>query len=183
MRDYSLWLLPPPRERAAWRALIRRLADAFDAPAFEPHVTLLGGIAGPRRQVLAAAREWAASIAPPTARPRGLAHLDEYYRCVFVELEKTPELLAARRRAKTIFDRAGSDYMPHLSLLYGRFDAATKRRAIAAVADPFDTPFTLSSAALVAMDVGGTPADWEVTEVLPLAPRKRNADGERGALQ
>ena len=182
MRDYSLWLLPPPRESAAWRALIRRLAAAFDAPVFEPHVTLLGGIAAPPSQALAAAREWAQSSPPLSARPRAIACLDEYYRCVFVELEKTPELLAARRRAERIFKRAGGAYLPHLSLLYGRYDAATKRRAVAAVGEPSRAPFRLSCAALVEMGTGGAPADWRVAEVFPLAPPAGAAREERGAV-
>ena len=178
--DYSLWLLPPPRQSAAWRALIRRLAAAFDAPAFEPHVTLLGGIAGPPSQVLAAAREWAAAAPPPSAHPRTLACLDEYYRCVFVELDKTPALLAARRRAEDVFHHERGDYSPHLSLLYGRLDAAAKQRAVAAVAEPFDEPFPLPSAALVEMDAGDPPADWQVVEVFPLAARAEG--GSRATL-
>ena len=182
MRDYSLWLLPPPREGAAWRALIRRLAADFDAPVFEPHVTLLGGIAAPPSQALAAAREWAQSSPPLLARPRAIACRNEYYRCVFVELEKTPELLAARRRAERIFKRAGGAYLPHLSLLYGCYDAATKRRAVAAVGKLSRASLRLPCAALVAMAAGGTPADWEVAEVFPLAPSAGAAREEHGAV-
>ena len=183
-RDYSLWLLPKPRKRVAWRALICRLADTFEAPPFEPHVTLLGGIAASPAAVVDAAREWTASAAPLSAHPRAVACHDEYYRCVFVELEKTPELIAARRRAEDMFAHEGGDYFPHLSLLYGHLDGiVAKRRAISAATESFDGPyngpFALPSAALVAMDKGGTPADWEIVEVFPLSAKAKRAGGRR----
>ena len=152
--------MPPPRESERWRVLIRRLADTFGADAFEPHVTLLGRIAGRRRDVIGRARDWAASTAPLTVRPRAIACLDEYYRCLFVDLEKTPLLLAARRRAEALFGHCGGDYRPHLSLLYGNFSAAVRRRAAAEISEPFDSSFMLRGAAVVEMDAAGRPAQW-----------------------
>jgi hypothetical protein len=45
----AFWLMPAAREREFFSGVIAELAARFDAPVFEPHVTLFGGEADERQ--------------------------------------------------------------------------------------------------------------------------------------
>ena len=51
--SYSLWLIPAGEVRQQLAKTIFDLSREYAAPAFEPHVTLAGGIVGPTREVAA----------------------------------------------------------------------------------------------------------------------------------
>jgi 2'-5' RNA ligase len=145
------------RERLA--RLLRELSAQCGAPEFPPHVTLLGGIAGPRRDVLRKSASLAALLRPFAVRLGEVGCLDEYFRCLFVRAARTPSLLEANRRARQVFgQRREPTFMPHLSLLYGHFDQSLKQRIIAALGPRLDLQFIVQSLHLYS--TRGEPSRW-----------------------
>lgn len=51
-KGYSLWLMPTGEAYGKFSNLIKRLAKEYNAPVFEPHVTLIGDLMGSENGVL-----------------------------------------------------------------------------------------------------------------------------------
>jgi hypothetical protein len=132
----TYWLCLAEPERSHFARLIGELAVRFDAPAFEPHVTI---------HVTSAEREKPETVLDQTVkgcRPYRLSVLeldysDKYTKTLFVQL--VPDAALAQlsedlRRASI----SPSDYQlnPHISLLYKTMDEETKRRLAASIILP-----------------------------------------------
>jgi 2'-5' RNA ligase len=114
----SLWLTPQGEMRRRLCALIRALARRYGAPVFAPHVTLLAGLAGGAAEVLSRARS-AVTARPFEVRLLGPEAGDSYFRCLYLRVQPSPELLALHERLREAFGRSPEPpFFPHLSLLY-----------------------------------------------------------------
>lgn len=128
------------------RAVILKLSREYSTPAFKPHVTLLGRIVGPRREVLAKSAQLARSMRPLWVQLGALDALDEYYRCLFVRAAKTGPLKKAYRAAQRIFSlEQRPAYMPHLSLMYGDLPSRLKAQMIRRLGRRFNLEFEVRS--------------------------------------
>ena len=100
--------------------LIAELARRFGGPVFEPHVTLLAGVAGPQRDVVAGAEKVLRAARVFPLRFLGPETGDTYFRALYLRVEPSPELLALQQAAREAFARSDDPpYVPHLSLVYG----------------------------------------------------------------
>ena len=116
---FTLWIVPEGEVRRRLATLIRVLARRFGGPVFEPHVTLLAGLPGPASEVLAKARKAVRSRGPFEVRFMGPEAGDTYFRCLYLRVQPSPELLALHESAREVFARPGEPpFFPHLSLLY-----------------------------------------------------------------
>lgn len=165
---FSLWLMPPAGPRERFAALIQTLSARLGTPRFDPHVTLCsipGAIA--EQDVVARTSALAGQLAPVTIRLSEVAYTEEYFRSLYICADRTPELLNAHRRACRHF--AGtpeSDYMPHLSLVYGDLPADDKERIIGEIGRRFDSTFTADTLCLCLPD--GPPQGWRLLGPFPL---------------
>jgi hypothetical protein len=154
------------RERLA--ALIAELSRRKGTPSFEPHVTLLGGIVGAEGEVSRRGALLAASLRPLAVRLVALRRSDEYFRCLFLEAEPSPDLLAAHERASDLLGaRDRAPFLPHLSLVYGRPAAASAaEEALRALA----LPLTFEARRLEVHRTEGAVPDWLRLAAHPLSP-------------
>jgi 2'-5' RNA ligase len=135
------------------------LSRKYAAPAFEPHVTLVGGIAGPGREVASKMRGLAKRIPPFTVRLTAVDGLDEYFRCLFVRVATTHPIMTANKAAREIFGLEQQPaFMPHLSLLYGNLPTSLKERIIASLGRQFALEFKVNSLHLYLTK--SEPASW-----------------------
>jgi 2'-5' RNA ligase len=140
-------------------ALITQLSRTHAAPLFPPHMTLLGELEGGERELVAKTRQLAGQLSPFTVHLTTVDFLDQYFRCLFLRGEETPALVEANRQARLLFQREQDPpFMPHLSLLYGDFDAAFKQKIIAAIGREFDRSFTAGELHLYSTT--GETKDW-----------------------
>lgn len=115
------WLIPAEPYRELFRNLIRILAWQFDAPPFEPHLTL--GRAQDRH--------------PPKRRRirlpiREIGFSAKYTQTLFVRFAPDESL------RKLVVDLGGKPIRdPHLSLIYKHLPAATKRELVKTLRLPF----------------------------------------------
>lgn len=123
----SLWLMPAGAALEALAGVIREVSARSHGPVFEPHVTLVPGIQGDVERILQATARLAAQTAPVDVRLGSLGWKDEYFRCLFVEVRKDPELMALERNARELLGLPPEPaYFPHLSLLYADLDSDSK---------------------------------------------------------
>jgi 2'-5' RNA ligase len=136
-RGYSIWLVPPKEAYEPLDDVINRLCAEYSdgnlryqAPYFSPHITLIGGLMGSRNAVAAKTAQLASLIDEFEVKLGGLAELsDEYFKCVFVKVQKTRGIVAANQTARRIFEKKDDpEYMPHISLIYGFFPKNIRER-------------------------------------------------------
>jgi 2'-5' RNA ligase len=134
----TYWLCPAEPEHDHFARLIGDLAARFDAPTFEPHVTVHTTTAegeNPARvlaKIVNGRRPFRLSV-------RWLDYSDEYTKTLFVQLSPDAEVAQLSedlRRASV----SPSDYQlnPHVSLLYKKMDEETQRRLVASIVLPFN---------------------------------------------
>lgn len=161
---FSLWLLLPREAQERFQALIARLSARLGTPAFEPHITLLGGLTGAEEDWRQRTRALAGAIKSFEVRLLAVTWLDEYYRCLFVEVTQSRALLDAHQTARKVFDqRPETGFYPHLSLVYGDLKEHEKEAIVDEIGRYFDESIRIEELALYDTS-GGTPPAWRCVE-------------------
>ena len=126
----SYWLIPAEPHRSEFRKAIFNLAQRFDGPVFEPHVTLYSGSEGTNEveNVLARAT---AGLSEIELRTAGIGHSDQFTKTLFLRLEPCEVLVQLSNELKRSSIGA-DDYtlIPHLSLLYALVESAVRVRLV-----------------------------------------------------
>ncbi|HJT80567.1 MAG TPA: hypothetical protein VJ719_05160 [Chthoniobacterales bacterium] len=123
------WLTPAPPEAELFRDIIRILARQFNAPRFEPHLTLGEAPQGdsPRRTL----RD--IRFAPIRLTITGIKQSSKFTQTVVVRFSPNKTL----DRLVTAIGEAKSLRNPHVSLIYKTMPAATRRDLAHAIQLPF----------------------------------------------
>jgi 2'-5' RNA ligase len=139
--------------------ILQRLSARYGAPEFPPHVTLLGGCVGPRRELIRQSARVAAALRPFALRLTEIDCRDEYFRCLFVHAALTEPLRKAHYVARQVFGHTREpSFMPHLSLLYGNFPRSLKEEVLAEMGARLDVQFKVRSLHLYRTH--GEPRHW-----------------------
>jgi 2'-5' RNA ligase len=170
-RVYSLWLVPgaDTTPRRQLRTTITELAAGHaDAPVFEPHVTVLGGIGDERAALEERTRTLAAQAVPLELAFEGVHWSTTRHQCVFLVVEPTLELVELHRSAQEAVDGSSTAYHPHLSLIYSEMDLAD-RRDVAQSIDTTALPNSITCHRLTLVDTTGSESEWETVVSVPLS--------------
>ena len=163
---YSLWLMPRGRIANQLRTLIGKLSREYSTPTFEPHVTLIGELELSKARAIAKTKELATHIEPFEIKLSQVAHLDQYFRCVFIKAHNTKVMLNANSIARKIFEQETTqEYMPHLSLVYGNLRNHTRKHIIRDIGDKMDIRFLAKEVYLYY--TGGLPGEWYRVSIVP----------------
>lgn len=155
-----LWLVPEEPARARLEGLISALAERLRTPPFRPHVTLLGRMSLDEPEALARAGHLAARLPPvPLLFPRA-GHDADYYRCVFLEAEPTPEVLGAHQRARRAMGGGPDRYRPHLSVVYGRIQEKARTEIAREVEAALEAPLALTADRVEVHEMRGEASRW-----------------------
>lgn len=166
-KGYSLWLAPTGKAYDKLSGLIKRLAKEYNAPLFEPHVTLLGEAMQSEDEVLKRAGQLASGRNPFPVTLNSVDYSDFYFRTLFVRAERTGPLQALHDHAKEVFEMQNiPDYMPHLSLMYGNFPEAVKEQIIKDIGRDQATEFIVNSIQVFKTD--GEVNAWHKVKEFPL---------------
>lgn len=133
----AYWLIPVEPARSFFQEVINDLARRYDAPAFEPHVTIHVGANhadAAEKALLTAARE----CQPIKLKALEIGHSSEFIQTLFVQFALNTEL----RQLNGIIRDAAQDsshyeFKPHLSLLYKRMPAVARRELTDSILAPF----------------------------------------------
>jgi hypothetical protein len=134
-------------------------------------VTLLGQLAGVRRNILARSRSLARDIAPFTIQLARAGMHDCFFEALFIHARRSPPLMRANRLARSVFGKSGKgSFMPHLSLLYGDLPAETKEAILDRIGRRFDLVF--DARCLELWEIRGGPGQWRRVARIPLRGAK-----------
>ncbi len=133
----AYWLIPAEPAHTFFQRIIDDLARRFDAPVFEPHVTLHVGAdrADSAQEALA---ESARECTPIKLKPLGIQESAEFVKTLFVQFALTAELCHVKGIIRDAAqDSSQYELKPHLSLLYNKLEPAVRRELAASIVVPF----------------------------------------------
>lgn len=176
----AYWLIPAEPERTFFRSLIADLARTYDAPVFEPHVTIHVGT-NKAQAAEYAVSESARQYNPITLEARGIDHSDQFTKTLFVQFapQKTLERLNAAIR-NAAYDSSSYDLNPHLSLLYKTIPAVTRSKLASSMSIAFTEVTFNGLQAVRCIAPTQTRPDVEAWEVITTATLSRQCLDDSG---
>jgi 2'-5' RNA ligase len=157
--------MPSGEAYAQLKSIIDGLSSKYSTQAFEPHVTVIGGLKEPPEELLLKAGQVAALIRPHTIRLIDTGCLEEFYKCLFLRAASA-ELTRTHSEAKKIFGKPGeSEYTPHLSLMYCDFQSDFKKKIIPDITG-WVQEFKVDRLHLYSTE--GDPPDWKPVQSFAL---------------
>ena len=168
-RGHSLWLALEGPANTRLREVIAGLVGRLGGPPFEPHLTLLPGLAGPEPALVARGAELAGSLASFPVRLTRVGGRDEYFRCLYVEADGGAALADAFRRAcRALGHFPREPFFPHLSLAYGRLEPAARAALCKELAPLVQGRGAARQLSLVRTE--GPVSAWSTLATWPLGP-------------
>jgi 2'-5' RNA ligase len=172
---YSLWLVPERSSKVRETLFegIFSIARATRTVPFQPHLTLLGGLEGPEREVLRGAHNLAQRAKPFEVPLGGVGANGIFFQALFLSVPKpSPELTQLHGEACKVFGhKNGVAYFPHVSLAYGNLDGGVvsnlKRRVSCGKFGSLEgTTFPVREIHVVRTE--GSVEQWMLVEGFPL---------------
>ena len=102
---YHLWLAPVGETHARLAGVISALAVKLGAPIFAPHVTLLADLGDTEVEHLERCEALATALPPTSITLSQPSYTAEYFRCLFMQVDATPEVMRLRTRTAAAFAR------------------------------------------------------------------------------
>ena len=162
----AYWLIPCEPAHSFFQRIINALARRYDAPVFEPHVTVHVG-ADQADAATKALEEAASECELVRQTPLKIDQSREFIKTLFVQFVMTAELGKIngiiRRSAN---DSSHYELKPHLSLLYKNLPAATRSELAASITVPFSEILFDSLKAIRCVSLTQTGADVEAWELI-----------------
>jgi Cyclic phosphodiesterase-like protein len=128
---FAVWLIPAPSDRRWLSKVIQDYAAEYDAPAFEPHLTLYSGLIQPKDDLQNIIAEAIPSGSPITLEIMGLNYGENFFRTGFIACGMCDRLT---QLSQSIRDHLSipQNYVlePHLSLMYKDIPIEQKRLAM-----------------------------------------------------
>jgi 2'-5' RNA ligase len=168
---YSLWLMPEGEVQRQFADIITRLSERLGTPTFEPHVTLLGGLHGGERDIVTRISDIVRTMRPVEIRTSSLHSQEDYFRQLFVQVEKSRPLMETRARVKVLAGgRRERPYSPHVSLVYGNVRYQDREALLMEMGGEIVAEFETKT--LHVVDTAGTPERWRRVAAFPLPERR-----------
>jgi 2'-5' RNA ligase len=145
--------------------MIKDLASRYDAPIFEPHVTVHVG-ADHANSVEKALAEAARECKLFALTPLGIDESEEFIKTLFVRFAMSAELRRINRIVQQPNDSSQYQLKPHLSLLYKNLATATRRELADSITVPFSEVAFDSLQAIRCVSPTQTDADVEGWELV-----------------
>lgn len=157
---YSLWLRPFGDVAFSIQQRINKLSEQYNAPSFEPHVTLLSGMRYGETELIQLTDTLAGALKPFDILLTKAGYRDKFYQSLFVHIKKSEELMNAYQTAVQLFGcEEQEEFIPHLSLMYGDFSQEEKERILSIMGREFHIRFEVHSLLLVKTE--GKPEEWQ----------------------
>jgi 2'-5' RNA ligase len=123
---YSIWLEPVTHDATYLRKIIQNISLEYHAPMFSPHVTLYSGI-----ERLADAKNAMTNCKVSRMRLRctSIGHSSYLWKTIFINVKNGQKLKTLNR---TLRENLKNEYefKPHISLVYKKLDAKTRKKII-----------------------------------------------------
>jgi len=158
----AYWLIPAEPARRFFQGVINDLARRYDAPLFEPHVTVHVG-SNRADAAESAISQAARAYKPIKLKALEIGHSSEFIKTLFVQFALNTELRQFNETLRdTAQDSSHYELKPHLSLLYKKTSAAARRELAGSIKVPFSEVTFDGLQAVRCISATQSPADVEL---------------------
>ena len=156
---YSLWLSPQGSSRDLLSKNITDISQRLSSAIFDPHITLCSPVKGDKKEFQEKLQQLVSTFSAIPVRLQKFSFAHEFFRCLYIDVAKSPELLTLRKKSLDIFKlHTALPYEPHISLAYknpDEFDADLLCRELDTT---LLSPMTFNRIAM--MDTSGQIHQW-----------------------
>ncbi len=128
LSKFAVWLTPAPSDRRWISKVIQDFAAEYNAPTFEPHVTVYSGVYCPEDRLETIVTEATASLTPLTLQVTGLSYTKEFLKTGFIAFAPSDRLVQLSNNVRDHLQMPMEyDLDLHLSLIYKDIPLDQKR--------------------------------------------------------
>lgn len=167
---YAVWYEPTGEVYSYLKSLIIQLADKYNSPIFEPHITLLpGGTDLNKKTVINILKKTISDANPFETKLTFYDYLDDFFKCVFIRVDKTPSLMNFCSSIQIAFNgQPTTDFTPHLSVLYGQMANEEKAKLIDSLGKEYQQSSFLEKVDIIEYKMGEPPETWKKVISIPV---------------
>ena len=127
---YSIWVVPPKLVLKKLQVLVDNLAKEYDAPTFEPHLTVLAEIDSNIEEIEEKLNKLNFKYSELQLETENFSFSTTYFQSVLIRIKPTAQLLELNLELKQIFNMENNLFMPHISLLYGDYSMEVRESIV-----------------------------------------------------
>ena len=125
--------MPTGDARDQLKLSIKLLKEIYDGAFFEPHVTLLSSFLGEEKILIEKTKKISKNISPFMITLNGFSYSKEFFESLFLKVQLDQHLRLVRKACCEEFRIIEHNYFPHLSLIYGDFSVAKKKKMMSRI--------------------------------------------------
>lgn len=162
-KRYAIWYEPIGDVYTKLSKTIKDLSNKYESPLFVPHITLLpGGSSLDKETVINKLQNVLKSKQRFITKFASISHSDAEFRCIFIEVEQSPELINFSEQIQKEFNgKAVDNYYPHLTIFYGQYPQNERENIIKSLNDDFSEPFELNAVKVIEYEFNKPPETWK----------------------
>ena len=116
---HAIWLTFSKSDRDYLKNIIDKISEKYQAPKFEPHITIYGLVDSKISLIESIAKEVALNQNSFLVKKSEILHSEELWKTVFIELKSNQQLESIHNNLKKHFEKISKyKFKPHTSLIY-----------------------------------------------------------------
>ena len=116
---HAIWLTFSKNDRDYLKKIIDEISEKYNAPKFEPHITVYGLIDSEMRLIDSIAKEVILNCNSFLIKKSEILQSDELWKTVYIELKMNNQLELIHKNLKKHFEKISKyEFKPHISLIY-----------------------------------------------------------------
>lgn len=116
---HAIWLTFSKSDREYLKNIIDKISEEYQAPKFEPHITIYGLVDSEISLIETIAKEITLNQNSFVVKKSEILQSDELWKTVFIELKTSQQLESIHKKFKKYFEKISKyKFDPHISLIY-----------------------------------------------------------------
>jgi len=116
---HAIWLTFSKNDRDYLKKIIDELSEKYQAPKFEPHITVYGLVDSEMSLIESIAKEATLNCNSFLVKKSEILQSEELWKTVYVELKMNNQLELIHKNLKKHFEKVSKyEFNPHISLIY-----------------------------------------------------------------
>lgn len=166
MNLFSIWIVPSSDIKKQLSEIVGDLSVKYQAPNFEPHMTLLGDVSLDKETMLQKSHLLVSQLKPFSASLGEISFSTTYFQSVFVHIKSNAALMNANLKAKEVFQVPNTIFMPHMSLLYGDHPMEEREKIASQITILGNLSFNVEK--IIVVPSTKDPSEWKYLAEIPL---------------
>jgi len=160
---YAIWYEPTGKVYDEIKQIIINLAKKYHTSFSEPHITLLPGGSGLKKDVVIhKMQKLIMQKKAFTTKLKEFGYMDEYFKCIFIKVQQTAEVMKFAHDIQQEFNnQTDPTFSPHISIFYGKLPVSEKINIINSLDGKYEASFILEKVDIIEYEFGKSSESWK----------------------